>query len=429
MGVNQTLANEVLQLSQATGKLISAITIMGNNKTQNNVIKRELNFTTGQVLSEESAQASIRKLKNLRIFDDVSMKYYRESDDSIDVHITVSDQWTIIPIVKVGGGGGSNFYTVGAYDVNSLGRYIEVGAQFQMINNKSGGVFWFRNPRFMGHRLLIGMDLWNFRLNQPVYNESNDLSGIFNNSKNRIHIFSKKQLLSGLFKKGLFAGAGIDYVVDEFDDTGLTEKQISTNLENNFQIPNNAKQNFIEFNLQVGELDYDRYLVKGFQANLDTRTTSRQLFSDDNSTEILLKSTYFAQLKHQQNIGINVVLGHTTSKLLQNQFYLGGLQEVRGYVDRRFKGSDYWKSNIEYRIPSYRSRWFVLQHVAFTDFGQISDSFQNLFSSESTKFASAGTGLRFISPKIYRFNARLDFARTFGSENGFDVSFGLQQFF
>lgn len=424
LSVKHSFANETLILSQAAGKLISAITINGNKKTENSIIKRELNFKTGQLLSEESAQESLRKLKNLRIFEDVSMEYHQESDDTIHVHIHVSDQWTIIPIFKAGGGGGSTFYTVGAYDVNSFGKYIEVGAQYQVTNGQDGGILWFRNPRFMGHRLLVGMDLWHLRLIQPVHDENLDLLGTFNNIKNRIHFFAKKEL-----PNSFFAGAGFDYVIDEFDDVGLSEKELSTNQENQFQIPSNAKHNFIELNFQAGELDYDRYMVEGFQANLDARITSTKLLSDDNNIEVTLKNTYFWQFDNEQNIGINVVLGHTTSRLLQNQFYMGGLQEVRGYVDRQLKGSDFWRSNIEYRVPSFRSRWLVLQHVAFTDFGEVSESFNHLFSVKSIKFASVGTGLRFISPKIYRFNARLDVARTFTGDRDFDVSFGLQQFF
>jgi len=40
-----------------------------------------------------------------------------------------------------------NQYTVGAYDVNSFGKHIEVG------------FFWFRKSRLMGFGLLIGSHL------------------------------------------------------------------------------------------------------------------------------------------------------------------------------------------------------------------------------------------------------------------------------
>jgi len=417
-------ADDSLILSQAIGKLITAVVIDGNEKTRNEVIQRELEFKQGELLSESSVQNSLRKLKNLRIFDDVFINYHPGPDDSVQVQVSVSDRWTIIPIAKAGGGGGSQYFTVGVYDVNSFGRHLEVGAQYQNINSKNGGVFWFRNPRLMGQRLLLGVDIWHFRLNQPFYADNGDLTGAYNNTKNRLHAFIKKQ-----FSPWLFFGGGLDVVADEFDNTELSDEQISANNITGFLTPSNTKQNFIELNLQLSELNYDKYVVDGVQLDVNGRFTSQTFFSEDNSAELTVKGTYFKKLAYQQNIGINVVLGHTTSSLIQNQFYLGGLFEVRGYVDRRFQGSNYWRSNLEYRIPSYRSRWFVLQHVAFFDFGRIANSVRDLSNSNSDKFSSMGTGLRFISPKIYRFNARLDLARTLGNDGNFDVSFGLQQFF
>ncbi len=419
-------ANDKIEiaLSQAGGKLIVDILIQGNHKTKNEVIERELDFAIGDTFAEKKVLNSLRKLRNLRIFEDVTIRVFEKNSNVVEVHIIVSDRWTVIPIAKLGGGGGANFYVIGAFDVNSFGRYIELGAQYQNINGKDGGVLWFRNPRFLGQRLLLGIDLWQFMLNQPIYDADGDLSGAFNNTKKRIHVFTKKQL-----SRWLFIGGGIDYVIDAFDDFGLTDEQVMVNREVNFTLPKDARQNYIELNMQLGELNYDRFLVAGWQMNIDSRTTAKQFYSDDNSFEVIIKNTYFKKLKQQQNIGANLVFAHTTSNLLQNQFYLGGLFEVRGYVDRRFRGSSYWKANLEYRVPSYRSRWFVLQHVAFTDFGAIADSFENLLDSGNTYFSSIGAGLRFISPKIYRFNARLDVARALGDDGGFDVSFGLQQFF
>ena len=292
------------------------------------------------------------------------------------------------------------------------------------MNGKDGGVLWFRNPNSFGKRLLFGFDLWHFRQNQPIYRNDGDLLGAYNNTKNRFHFFLKKEL-----SPWFFLGGGLDMVSDEFDDTGLTYEQRNANSSNNFLAPSNAKQNFLELNVQLGQLNYDRYVIDGFQLNMDTRFTSKQLDSIDNSAEFLVKGTYFKKFKYQQNIGVNIALGHTSSNLIQNQFYLGGLFEVRGYVDRRFQGSSYWRANVEYRVPSYRSRWFVLQHVLFTDFGRIGDSPRQTVNQQAQDFSSIGTGLRFISPKIYRFNARLDFAKTFGTESMFDISFGLQQFF
>jgi len=421
--VNNTFSSP-LSLEAAAGKTVSSISISGNKKTKDKIILRELLIDENQPLNIENAQTSLQRLKNLRIFERVDFVYVENADQTIDVQITIKDRWTIIPIIKVGGGGGSTFYTVGTYDVNTMGKYLETGGQYQNVNGKNGGVVWFRNPRFLNKRLLLGMDIWHFMLNQPTYDLNGDLYGTYNNTKNRIHLFTKFEI-----NTGLFFGAGLDIVEDKFDDFGLTDEQEIANNKVSFELPEDTKQNFVELNGQLGELNYDQYLVSGQQTNIDMRITQKNLGSDDNSVEVVGKFTYFARFPHRQNIGINVVAGHSNTRFLQNYFFLGGLSEVRGYVDRRFKGTNFWRSSVEYRIPSYRSKYFILQHVVFTDFGQISNDAANLLSNKSNEFTSVGTGLRFIAPKIYRFNARLDLAQTFGDTDNLDFSFGLQQFF
>ena len=187
-------ANEVLNLSQLSDKLITSVVVTGNSKTRPGIINRELDFTQGDKFSEASIKRSEQKLKNLRIFEDVSIQYRPGPDKGVQVQVNASDRWTVIPIAKITGGGGSRLFTVGVYDVNSFGQFLEVGAQYQNLNGKNGGVLWFRNPRLLNSRLLFGMDIWHFRQNQPIYKDNGNILGAFNNTKNRFHLFVKDDL-------------------------------------------------------------------------------------------------------------------------------------------------------------------------------------------------------------------------------------------
>jgi len=420
-------SSEFYPISQMSGKKISQVIISGNKRTTNTTISQELQLKPGETLTEEKANTSIQQLKNLRIFDKVNLHYRASKNNSnnVDVIANVSDRWTTIPIFKAGSGGGSSYYTVGAYDVNAFGRYLELGAQYQNYNGKNGAVTWFRNPRFFGKRILIGFDIWHLQLNQNLYEQkSGNLVGAYTNTRTRIHGFAKKELKSW-FELGL----GFDYMMDDFTQFGLSDKQVIANQQNQFNSPASTTQNFLELNLRLGKLNYDRFLVEGYQSDIDLRSTFSSLSSDENSVELQIKNTYFIKLDHKQNIGFNLVYGYTNTPLIQHHFYLGGLFEVRGYVDQRFHGKAFVRSNIEYRIPSYQTSWLVLQHILFIDAGRISQSHSEIINNKGTSFASAGFGIRFISPKIYRFNARLDVAKPLANESGIDVSFGLQQFF
>lgn len=100
---------------------------------------------------------------------------------------------------------------------------------------------------------------------------------------------------------------------------------------------------------------------------------------------------------------------------------------MRGYRDGQFVGKHFWRGNIEYRVPSWISRNLVLQHVAFFDIGNTGNTYSRIFKNET--FNSLGVGLRIISPRVFRLNVRIDYARTFGRTTGGAFSFGLQQFF
>ena len=71
-----------------------------------------------------------------------------------------------------------------------------------------------------------------------------------------------------------------------------------------------------------------------------------------------------------------------------------------------------------------------MQNNVFYDIGKVTNSFKNLFNgSESTSFQSVGAGVRFVFPKIFRLNLRLDIAQGLNFNKPTGISFGLQQFF
>jgi outer membrane protein assembly factor BamA len=99
---------------------------------------------------------------------------------------------------------------------------------------------------------------------------------------------------------------------------------------------------------------------------------------------------------------------------------------VRGYRDSQFRGNSYWAVNAEYRVAPIASRWFALQMVGFVDSGATADSLNPFIELDA---ASVGGGVRIISPKIYGFVARFDYAYPIINGAGGALSFGAQQFF
>ena len=89
------------------GKVIGSLTIQGLQKTKETVVTTELLFREGEVLNSEILAESLQRLRNIQIFSKVSMTATPLANDRVEISIECQESWTLIPIVKVGGGGGT----------------------------------------------------------------------------------------------------------------------------------------------------------------------------------------------------------------------------------------------------------------------------------------------------------------------------------
>jgi outer membrane protein assembly factor BamA len=133
----------------------------------------------------------------------------------------------------------------------------------------------------------------------------------------------------------------------------------------------------------------------------------------------------FLKLPWRQNLGARIGAGATSAAQAEHQFFVGGFDRVRGFVDSRFRGKSYWFANLEYRISSVDTPWFALQHTVFTDIAAASHDIDGLAPAG----ASSGMGLRIISPKINRFIIRVDYGVSWLGSGNAPLSFGVGQFF
>jgi outer membrane protein assembly factor BamA len=108
---------------------------------------------------------------------------------------------------------------------------------------------------------------------------------------------------------------------------------------------------------------------------------------------------------------------------------LGGLEEIRGYLDGQFVGNTTIQNNIEYRFDVYNHKWGVIQATLFSDQAKEASSFSKITQAQDDFLISSGVGFRFINPKIYRFVARIDYAQTHTRSLQRGISLGVQQFF
>ena len=174
---NQLILNLKLQENQQVS--IRKIFIKGNNKTEENVIRRELKIFPGNLFNKKNIIESLKSLFMLNYFQDVRPEITDVSDTEIDIGISVVEKQTGKANFSMGynqvngfsGGGGFEF-------INFLGKGLQLNIQYQKglqnqinsgFNQQSSNNYanfesfsiGFTEPRIFDSKNSIGFTLYN----------------------------------------------------------------------------------------------------------------------------------------------------------------------------------------------------------------------------------------------------------------------------
>ena len=174
---NELIINLKLQENQQVS--IRKIFINGNDKTEENVIRRELKIFPGNLFNKKNIIESLKSLFMLNYFQDVRPEIEDVSDTEIDIGITVIEKQTGKANFSMGynqvngfsGGGGFEF-------INFLGKGLQLNIQYQKglqnqinsgLNQQSSTNYanfesfsiGFTEPRIFDSKNSIGFTLYN----------------------------------------------------------------------------------------------------------------------------------------------------------------------------------------------------------------------------------------------------------------------------
>ncbi|MDH5544035.1 MAG: BamA/TamA family outer membrane protein [Gammaproteobacteria bacterium] len=394
---------------KSNSALLDQIQIEGLRRTAESVVLQELLVEPGKTISEKQLDESLRRLRNLRIFSRVEPEVTNTGDNNVTLITRVEEKWTTVPILRASSGGGANYFVVGAYDINTFGKYKELGGQYENYNGEHSAVVWYRNPRFMRQRLRFGLDIWSVSRPYVQYDKLAQPQLSFLLNRKKLNTFFDWELRSWL-RLGLGLELNRDTLKNIADGQDIYK----------------SDANIARLSATLGQIDYDNYLLQGMQATVTIENALAYSASQEKFLRIISENQLYFILPWRSNLAMNLRLGYTDSEALQHVFYLGGLENIRAYYDTQFQTQAFWQYNTEYRIPSFRNSWLVLQHTFFVDALQIMQGYTH--SNPSPIYASAGMGIRLISPKVYRLTLRLDIALP-SHQGGSVFSMGAQQFF
>ena len=122
-------------------------------KTREEVLKREVLLQPNKKLDEELIPETERKLRQFDFLEDASISVDTVNEDSVDLTIHTTDQWSLIPSFIVESGGGITGFGASVEEFNFLGRGKNLF--LEIYDESDVGTRWtfdYYDPQFLGIR-------------------------------------------------------------------------------------------------------------------------------------------------------------------------------------------------------------------------------------------------------------------------------------
>lgn len=156
--------NMVFNISKGTEVYFNRINIIGNAKTRDKVIRRELKFAEGDRFSSSSLKESKRKLTNTTYFKDIDMKLIKTEDPAkANMDISVEERPTGTLSVGVGYSTAENAFVTGTISQENLlgtGRNLSLEASLGSITHEFR--ISYLEPYIFDKNLHAGASAFNF---------------------------------------------------------------------------------------------------------------------------------------------------------------------------------------------------------------------------------------------------------------------------
>lgn len=150
---------------------VERINVIGNTRTLDNVIRREMMLTEGDAFNRQLVERSRNNLRALGFFKDVTVEETRgSSPDRSVVNVTVEEQPTGELSVGAGFSSVDSFVVnLGITERNFRGRGQNVVARVEWGSLRQQIDFRFTEPKFLGRDLRAGFDAFHSRYDLSDY--------------------------------------------------------------------------------------------------------------------------------------------------------------------------------------------------------------------------------------------------------------------
>lgn len=369
------------------------VTISGNEKTADSVVRREMYLTEGELYNKTDLVDSRNSLRRTGYFDEVEINEKVVSDDEIDLNIAVKEAPTGSITGGIGYGSGDGLLlSASVSEKNIFGSGISGYVSAEKSDDQLSGAIGFTNPR--------------------IYNSEYSLSGqIYARDWDWNDYDEKAYGISATIgrKLGRYTSAYLTYELEKSKIEGLNAYYKAAGYQNGENIKSSLIPSIVFNNtddyymprsgiIASASLDYsglggDIEYVKG-NANFNWYFGMRDYIGWDLIFRYKAGVGYFFDDK---NLPVN------------KKLFLGGMRSVRGYDGRSIPkkkiclpgtqncnyidvgGKQSFNNSFELSMPLIDR--INMRFVTFFDYGMIGDDDWN----ESERY-SAGAGIEWRTP-------------------------------
>lgn len=405
--------------------VVDSITISGNERTDASVISGEISSRTGAPYRPAVWNADLQAVKDLGIF------WSAEATSAVDdgraaLHLRVREKWTLLPIVQYTQTSDAYQWTLGAWDSNLLGYGMEGGVK--LIRKRAGTSYdvWLFQPRAgRGPHYFRIATLNGDRVYFVYPRRGADVAPAGYYAETRVSAdveFGRRLDDAGERRLGVYYGP----YASRFGLLDHTRQQRAANAASRFTAPPARVAHRVGLKASLGRVHYDDYVYTGGRLDAGAWETIVLGRAAPPFARWEAQYRHFWSPRPRHNVALRAVAGGTGSARIEDAFFVGGLEEVRGFPDQRFAGRYAAYVNAEYRYPAVDNRWVMLQAVALSDAGAV----WNGFAARERPRASwaAGVGLHALVKPVQRLVVRLDVVRSIEPFARNEFSLGFKEF-
>jgi outer membrane protein insertion porin family len=368
---------------------VGEITVIGNTRTLDNVIRREFRLKEGELFDSVKLKRSKQRINNLQFFEDVKIDTRRgKESDLVDIITTVTERQT--GSVNIGAGFSSNenlIFNAGLSQNNFMGTGRRVVFSTNLSSRRADYNLSLTDPRVFDTELSGGVDAFNRKTDYFSYKARRTGGGL------RIG----KSLSE-------YDWAGLNY---NFADTEITDVAVATSyLKNENRTTSRISPSFIRDTRDnfMNPSSGSRHVVRFDLAGLGGTKFHKASYETSHYWPLIGK---LVGMVHGE---ISWADGYAEEDLPAfERYFMGGPRSLRGYtiknigpkdsVGNPLGGNQSLLLNLELQYPFTKGfRGFL-----FYDRGQLYGGGDDISSTTSTwdlakMRDSVGIGARFLSP-------------------------------